>query len=290
MKKRTLICLLLIVLCGAVFFAYRAFSRMNDDHTIPTIQIDESFTDFSIQEDRAQLLQGVSAADETDGDVTASLLVEQVILTDSSGTAKVTYAAFDASGNVAKASRTIRYTDYVSPRFVLEQPLVFQQNKAFDILNIVQAQDLLDGNISHRIRATAINSTSITNPGVHQVEFRVTNSLGDTSCLVFPVEVLPYNSHQASLTLTDYLIYIRVGDSFTAESFLDRFTLGQESVSLNGKLPKGYTLHLNGNVNPAVPGVYPLGYTVTYKAASERDPEVYTEYEAYSKLIVVVEG
>ena len=83
MKKRTLIYLLLIVLCGAVFFGYRAFSQMNDDHTIPTIKIDESITDFSIREDRSQLLQGVSAADETDGDVTASLLVEQVILTDS---------------------------------------------------------------------------------------------------------------------------------------------------------------------------------------------------------------
>ena len=68
------------------------------------------------------------------------------------------------------------------------------------------------------------------------------------------------------------------------------FRLTDSWPRVNGKLPKGYTLHLNGNVNPAVPGVYPLGYTVTYKAASERDPEVYTEYEAYSKLIVVVEG
>lgn len=290
MKKRVLIYLLLILLSVATFFGYRTFSQMSDDNTIPTIKISDEVAEFSVLDGHSQLLQGVTAYDETDGDVTDSLLVEQVILMDSKGTAKVTYAAFDRAGNVAKVSRTICYADYVSPRFVLDEPLLFYQNMSVDVLNIIQAQDLLDGNISHRIRATALNSVSIAVPGVHQVEFRVTNSLGDTSTLVFPVEVLTTGSYPASLSLTDYLIYLNVNDAFDAESYLKQFTLNEESATLNGKLPKGYRLQLSGSVNTAVPGVYTLGYTVTFTAENELNPEASQEYSAYSKLIVVVEG
>ena len=40
-----------------------------------------------------------------DGDVTASLVVERVNLTDSDGSISVSYAAFDSAGNVAKVKR-----------------------------------------------------------------------------------------------------------------------------------------------------------------------------------------
>ena len=53
-----------------------------------------------------QLQPGVTATDETDGDVTGSLVVEKVSEA-GNGTVIVTFGARDAANNVAKASRVM---------------------------------------------------------------------------------------------------------------------------------------------------------------------------------------
>ena len=53
-----------------------------------------------------ELLEGVTATDETDGDVSGSLVVEKVSEA-GNRTVIVTYGAKDAANNVAKASRMI---------------------------------------------------------------------------------------------------------------------------------------------------------------------------------------
>ena len=54
-----------------------------------------------------QLLEGVTAYDSHDGDVTASLLIEKVTET-GNGKVIVTYAAVDSSNNVAEQSRILK--------------------------------------------------------------------------------------------------------------------------------------------------------------------------------------
>ena len=51
-----------------------------------------------------ELLQGVTAMDGTDGDVSHTLVVEKVTVNPNSGKAVVTYGAMDRSGNIAKQS------------------------------------------------------------------------------------------------------------------------------------------------------------------------------------------
>ena len=90
MKKRNWICILLIILCLGALFGYRAMARIRADHTPPEIRAEETLLEVSALEPRNALLQGVTASDNRDGDVTASLVVESVRLLRSDGTASVT--------------------------------------------------------------------------------------------------------------------------------------------------------------------------------------------------------
>jgi hypothetical protein len=131
-----------------------------------------------------------------------------------------------------------------------------------------------------------LDDSPISDPGTHQVEVRVSNSLGDTVRLVIPVEVYTSGTYDATLSLTDYLVYLPVGGELDAKSYLDTYTLGG-SISLRDGIPKGYSLKMNSNVQPDVPGVYTVEYRVTQTIGTG----IYArEYTGYAKLIVVVEG
>lgn len=289
MKNRKWLHLVLIAACLVVFFGYRAVERLSLDTDAPEISVNGQLQ-VSVQDPESALLQGVTAQDKKDGDVTSSLVVERIRLVNTDGTLNVTYAAFDKAGNVAKASREVQYTDYVSPRFSLSAPLAFVQNSSFDVLSIISAQDTRDGDISHRIRATSLGENSINSLGTHDVEFRVTNSLGDTAELVLPVEVYLSGTYQASLKLTDYLVYLDAGSSFNAQSYLSSFTLGTETTSLINGLPNNFSLRTTGEVDTNTPGVYSVAFRVTYTRVNETNPSLNQSYTGYSRLIVVVEG
>lgn len=282
MKKRNWLYLILIALCLGAFLGYRAIDRINTDRQAPVITFSGETLELSVSEPVSAFLQGVTATDHIDGDVTASLVVESVGLADSSGTVNVTYAAFDAAGNVSKAERQARYTDYESPRFSLSKSLTFTEYSGFDIFQIVSVEDLIEGDISHRIRITSLDESPISARGTHEVELRVSNSLGETVKLILPVEVYPAGTYDAVLELTDYLVYLPAGSDFDAQSFLYTFTGSGGKVSLTSGLPSAYTLRTEGTVDTDTPGVYSVEYRVT-----KTDGEIL--HTGYAKLIVVVE-
>lgn len=285
MRKRTnILLILLIAICMAVFLGYRILDRIRTDTQPPEITLGSEVLTPSVADPQEALLQGVRAQDKADGDVTDSLIVESIELLDSTGRASVSYAAFDKAGNVAKAQQEIQYIDYVSPRFVLDSPLLYRLGSNFDILSTINAEDMLDGNIQHRIRATSLDDVAITALGTHDVQFQVNNSLGDTVSMVFPVEVYDPQRYDATLTLTDYLIYLPAGDDFKASSYLGSFTMHSDETTLNGRVPSGYSLKTAGTVQTDTPGVYTVEYLLTYRDANSRD------YTGYNKLIVIVEG
>ena len=287
MKKRNWISLLLIIVCLGVLFGYRAVILIKTDNKAPVITVEEQLLEVSVRDHRNALLAGVSARDDRDGDVTASLVVESIRLLRPDGTVEVTYAAFDSTGNVSKLSREARYTDYESPKFSLTEPLMFVQNAKAEVLSAINAQDMLDGDITHRIRATALETVDSNFTGTYNTKFQVTNSLGDTVELVLPVEVYTPSYNEGTLTLTDYLIYLKAGDTFNSRSFLDQLTVGRTDISLSGELPENVKLTVSGTVQTGEPGVYQVDYRIDYYPYPNREDLVNS---AYSRLIVVVEG
>lgn len=290
MKGKNWILVLLAVVSTICFEAYRTIDRMKADTEGPEIIMDGQFLELSVKDPRSAMLQGVQATDETDGDVTASLVVESILLADTDGTIRVSYAAFDRSGNVSKASRDIKFIDYESPRFQLEAPLLYSYGSGFDITSTLKAVDALDGDIQHRIRATPLDESSIGNVGTHQVLVQVSNSLGDTSKLELPVEVYETGTYEASVELTEYLIYLDVGASFDPDDYLASYRLRDEVTNLRNGIPEDFAVKTSGTVHTETPGVYVVKYYVTYVQRNETNPDLDESYKGYTKLIVVVEG
>ena len=217
-------------------------------------------------------------------------MVENITILNSDGTVSVSYAAFDAAGNVAKLQRELKYTDYVHPRFVLEQPLIYRQGQNFDILSNMGATDVLDGDIQHRVRATMLGDATLAEAGTHVIRFQVTNSLGDTHVQNLPVEVVAEDPYDADLELTEYLVYLSRGSAFDPENYLKSFSRQGRLMDLTGGLPARYTLQTKGQVQTQNPGTYSVEYIVTYTEINETNPNNSREYVARSKLIVIVEG
>ena len=286
MKKMKFLPPVLVLLCAGLFVGYQAWDRINTDTTPPEITVGTETIQTSVSAPSSTLLQNITATDDRDGDVTDSLVIESIKAQDSNGTVLVTFAAFDQSGNAAKGSRTVRYTDYQPPRFTLNQAMIYASNHTFDPLDDITASDSLDGNITHRIRAVSVDNTSLSDPGDHNVEFRVTNSLGDTVRLTLPVTVYTSGAYNLDLELQQYLVYPTRGVNFNARQYLTDVTYNRSSVLVDGELPEGYSIHIDHNVNTKIPGIYPVDYTVTY----ERETVNGTEYiTGFTRLIVVVE-
>ncbi len=292
MKYRNLFLLFMILLCVAVFFGYRQYDAIQTDTRPPEITVaQDKVLTASVREPKENLLRIVTAQDNRDGDVTDSLVIESLRLLNDDGLAEVVCAAFDKGGNVAKATYQIQYTDYQPPRFSLAVPLIYRENANFDIMSVVGATDALDGDIQHRIRATMLTEESAYEEGTHYIQFKVNNSMGDSAELVLPVEVsAEAKAAEATVTLTEYLVYVKSGQEFDVKNYLDTFTHLGKVTSLVGGLPKDYSVKTEGTVNTGIPGVYPVDIAVTYLDRHETDDKYDQKYTGHTRLIVVVEG
>ena len=282
MKKRNWIPVLVMLICFGLFMAYRLYQRAVTDTKAPVItaQDEAGVPEISVKDENA-LLQGVTAQDARDGDVTGSIIVERISSTGENGQILVTYAAFDSSGNVGKLQRPMRYTDYIGPRFSLTQPLVFSYGGQYDVLNYVRAEDSMDGDIRHRIRTTQVSENALSEEGTHEILFQVTNSLGDTEALVLPVQVQYAGKYEGQLYLKQYLVYLKTAEPFDAQAYLQNVVYRGENTNLAGRVPGALKLEVNHTVDTRTPGVYTVDYTVSDAGGA---------WSAFSRLIVVVEG
>lgn len=277
-KKGKWLLLLLVLACCGGFAAYQFLWNQTYDREPPKITMDQDELTLSVSDPESALLQGITATDPQDGDVTGSLVVESVRGVVANQEFTVTYAAFDSAGNVAKAQRTVHYSDYVSPRFSLTGSLLFQSDPSLDIFSVLKAEDVVDGDLTERIKATMTSGgQQISEPGDYTVEFRVTNSLGDTSYFEAPIRVVAAENNAAAVTLSEYLVYASKGEQFQPKEYLDSMKAGKESIAL-GRYNSDVFIDVDSNVDTDTPGTYWVDYTVTYG-----------DYVGQSRLIVVVE-
>ena len=277
-KKGKWLLLLLVLACCGGFAAYQFLWNQTYDREPPKITMDQDELTLSVSDPESALLQGITATDPQDGDVTDSLVVESVRGVVANQEFTVTYAAFDSAGNVAKAQRTVHYSDYVSPRFSLTGSLLFQSDPSLDIFSVLKAEDVVDGDLTERIKATMTSGgQQISEPGDYTVEFRVTNSLGDTSYFEAPIRVVAAENNAAAVTLSEYLVYATKGEQFQPKEYLDSMKAGKESIAL-GRYNSDVFIDVDSNVDTDTPGTYWVDYTVTYG-----------DYVGQSRLIVVVE-
>lgn len=270
MKKKRIIILALIAAVSVVAAAIYGISR-NTSPEYPEIKFSGGEISVSVNAMDEELLKGVSATDPEDGDITDSLVVEGISSLIKGNDIKVTYAVSDSKNHVTKASRTVKFVDYESPRFSLAAPLIFRLSNNINILADISAEDVFDGDISSSLKYSISNDVSFGAIGEYEIKFSVTNKIGDTVVLPVTVEITDEDPHSEDIVLSDYLVYLNKSDEFNAKDYVVSYTAnGVEHNSANG-------LKITNNVNTDEAGVYTVDYTYSGKTTCR------------TRLIVVVE-
>lgn len=302
-----------------IFLLYRFNEFRKSDSSGPVFSGGQDSLEVSIQDGEDVLLQGITASDKKDGDVTESILVEELSKLYDSIKRTVTYAAFDSDNHVTEMEREIVYTDYISPRFELTGSLRFRAGETVNVDKIVKAKDCLDGDLSNKVKIEMDTTINNRVTGIYSIVYEVTNSAGDTVRLPIDIEIYQSKGTEVEMNLDRYLVYYE-GTDLNYKDYLKSIKFNSvespfEGVDLNGNSEKKEAageetateqtageegeseqqldrttgtkiskskVTVRSEVDKNTPGIYPVYYYY-------RDTQGTITYEATEVLYVVVE-
>lgn len=261
MRAFKLLLITLLVLVTALFGFTQFQEKASGKDIGPTISCPQEILDVSVSDGEEALLAGITASDKQDGNLTDHILIQGVSRQITDKMTQITYLVFDSDGNSASATRTIRYTDYESPRFAISKSLVYNNTLSIALLDRLHAVDCIDGDITNNIRVSSLTSTS--DSEIYTIDIQVTNSLSDTARLTLPLVIYSsVSSRHAVINLTDYLVYLNQGASFNAKKYLvSVIAPNEEECDLS-------EIKIEGAVDTAAPGTYMVYYRYPYEGTT----------------------
>lgn len=287
MKKVRIAVIVFFLISCVCFGLYRVRDWMENDQNAPQIQMDEDIIYVSAQASDEELLKGVTATDEEDGDLTDQIQVASLSPLMGKDERTVQYIVFDQAGQLAVASRTVVYTDYVPPRIYIKQPLridVSNYETELDSLTVA-AVDMLDGDLTSRIKTSWGDVWYAESAGSYPFTLQVNNSAGD-SCILEAELVLVDAAEEVGKyypMLDDYVIYTQVGQSLKLKDYV--WGISGDGVTYrfgDADIPEGISkdrISVHSEVDYTVPGTYKVEYSYTTRE----------NVKAVSVMYVVVE-
>lgn len=287
-RLRMLSVLILLSAIASILYI-RVIHGRNNDNIAPNISMDKTEIAISVEDDESVLLEGVAARDNRDGDVSDSLTIDNISTFNSEGKRYVTFAAFDNSNNVGKATREITYTDYRPPHFDITEPMTFPIG-ATKYFESITANDVLDGDVTGNIHFEDNTRFYSSDPGEYDVVIQVKNSAGDVASLPLTISILDKTyDEKPRVHLKHYVRYTKKGVKLDYKNLADCVYLGNRRYELeDGDDVEDDTIgrdkiRINDDgVNYEKAGIY----TVNYKLTMEQGDEKVT---GTTRLIVVVE-
>lgn len=251
---RTILIIVFVISFG-IFGASELIQMSSRDTTVPEITSDRDVLEIPCEYTEEQLLEGLTASDGTDGDLTGQIIAGSFSRFIEKGLCSLTYVVFDSSNQSASLTRQVRFTDYHSPRFTLTEPLVFREGQGSytEAMERLGAEDLLDGDLDEWIVQTDTDLNYQT-PGSYTMTVEVGNSFGDTVSAGLPVHVLTAEQSALTVRLNTAILYAGVGESIDPMAYVDGVTdaagneLGTDIVSAFSSVDTG------------TPGVYEIRY------------------------------
>ena len=213
------------IIVGGIYGVVFAREKFTEDSVAPVIQAEADEITVSVEAPDEELMQGLTASDDKDGDVTSSIVVVSKNDFITKGTRKVNYAAFDSHNNVGVYTRKVTYSDYSSPRFMAVKPFHFvysDDDSSATVFSQVRAIDVLDGDLTASIRI--VYGSASESGTVYPVVMSVTNSAGDTAS----ISVNAYREDTTSFAipspaLSEYIVYTKVGDPIDPASYINGY-------------------------------------------------------------------
>lgn len=265
MKKLRVFSILLLFVSIALFLVFQMYSKVVRDNNPPTVTCESDELTVSVKATNEELFKGVSAKDARSGDVTDTLVIEEMSAFTEEGTRVITYAAVDESKNVGRCERTLKYNDYEVPRFHMNGSLCFPMGSSVNVFDVISAKSSLDGDLSDKIKYALEKTINTMEEGNYPIEFRVMDSGGKTVYLSTEIEILSRDYSAIEVSLTDYLVYVKKGSSFNASDYY-------KGADREGDLT------IKSKVDTDEPGTYYVDYIVKNGGIGGK-----------SRLVVVVE-
>lgn len=261
----------IFVLSLIAFIVFNIVNRVTTDSTPPVITSESDTVTVSVAAEESELLAGLTATDDEDGDLTGEIMISSMSNFTEPGKRTVSYVVFDASNNASTLTRNLEYTDYTAPQIKLTQPLRYGLNEMEDasLTENMSVQDCLDGDITQQIRATFNDGSYIAMAGEYGITVQVSNSAGDTCSVPLTVTVTDPAAESGKYypMLSDYIVYAPVGGYVDLTSLL----IGLENSSTqylfadaNPSAPGGIeSVAIGGAVDYNTPGTYTVDYQFT---------------------------
>lgn len=260
MRNLRIIIIALFLVVSVAFAAYFSYDRLMVDHTAPQIVCDGVPLNVSVFATDDELCAGLTAYDDVDGDITDRIVVRKVSQLVGDNIAQISYAVFDSSSNLCTFNRYVYYTDYHKPRFSLSQPLTYNVNSTIALNDRLFATDIIDGDISPRIRVDASRLSNSTE-GEYTMPVRVSNSSGDISTLDLTILIQNVTTNHPAIHLDDYLIYIDKDTVLTEDDLRNYIILVKETTT--GRSISADKVTITSFVKSSIPGSYNVYYTYT---------------------------
>ena len=181
-------------------YGYVKVSDLNVSNNQPVI----SATDKTIAlNSNFNILEGVSASDVEDGNLTSKLISTGTVNTAQVGTYPVTYTVTDSSN--FSASKTVNITvKGASEPVIIASDKEVSQYTSFDPMEGVKATDATDGDITNKVTYTG--TVDIDTKGEYKITYSVTNNSGKTAVKTITVKVVA--NEKPEINATDKTIYL----------------------------------------------------------------------------------
>lgn len=249
--------IIVFLLSLGLFGVTEAAQFVLQDRTEPEITSDRDVLEITCDYTEDQLMEGLSASDEKDGDLTSQIIAGSFSRFIEEGVSNITYVVFDSSNHPASLTRKVHFTDYHSPRFTLTEPLVFSEEEGSytEAMERLGATDQLDGDLKDWITQTDtdVNYQRI---GAYTMNVQVESSLGAVSELALPVHVVSGESRNVDIALTGGILYTRTGSEINPMDYV------REVTDSRGDQLDTSTIDVSSNVDTSQPGVYEIHYEV----------------------------
>lgn len=269
------IVLIFILVVVAALYGMTMFTKgLDSSNDAPTISCPSDTISLSVKDDETILLADMTATDKQDGDLTDDIRIAGISKFLETGTSSVTYLVFDSDHNVATCTRTLRYTDYESPRIRITDPLIYKASEDIALLDRIRVIDCIDGNITASVRTSSLGSSTM--ECTYMVTLQITNSMGDSAEVTVPIIWYSDNADRPEILLTDYLVYLPQGSSFRASDYISY------AKTSNGVVNKS-AVKFESDVDTSTPGTYYVYYSYNYAVTETQT------LQGLAALTVVVE-
>lgn len=299
-RVRVTVCLVFLVSC-ILFIVHMVKTRQLEDHTPPVITCQEDTISVSVDAEDAELLQGVTAMDDKDGDITDAIRVSSMSHFIEKGKRTVTYIVFDRANQAGTAQRTLVYTDYTSPKIYLSEPLRYALNDTSraNLAEVMTAEDCLDGDLTNQIRISLSDAFFNSNtPGDYDITVQVSNSAGDVCAIPLQVSTVDTSDREEAQkyypVLSEYIVYTPVGQELSLSSCLIGMKKGSSVYTFEDdedylEMTKSDIEIDSSKVDYSRAGTYPVEYSYSLKSINEEGEPEDTGIKAVTRLYVVVE-